>query len=84
MALAAVGFVVVLAVVFLVWDVAFAFFVVATGDAFLASDAISFVVRALALSIIAFNGLEGFRGDAGRDKYDAGCCGLLGEVISGD
>lgn len=81
MALAAVGFVAVLAVVFLVWDVAFAFFVI-TGDAVLASDATSFVF--LALSIIAFSGLEGFRGDAGRDKYGAGCCCLLGEVIRGD
>lgn len=38
------------------------------------------VVRARASSIMALSGLEGFNGEAGRDKYEA----FVGDVMSGD
>jgi hypothetical protein len=65
-----------LVVVFRVCVVIFVFLPTA-GEVFLVSGR---VVRARASSIIAFSGLDGFKGETGRDRYDA----LVGDVISGD
>jgi hypothetical protein len=65
-----------LVVVFRVCVVIFVFLPTA-GEVFLVSGR---VVRARASSIIAFSGLDGFKGEAGRDRYDA----LVGDVMSGD
>lgn len=51
--------------------------ILALGDVFFVSVR---VVRARASSIIALRGLDGFSGEAGRDKYEA----LVGDVMRGD
>lgn len=63
--------------VLFVWVVVLGLRILGAGDAVFDSGR---VARARASSIIALRGLEGFKGEVGRDIYEA----LVGDAMSGD